>query len=168
MKTVKQRLLELKIKNLEVDGKPIPKKYKSVFNNYLEQIADLFDEYEENIITIIMNGIEEKGTFDTNRDDGTYNLEINQSDLEDVFKLIIDNEKPAKVNKFRNYSGFDLFKDLTKVCMSCGCTPEICNIFGYKEKYQIACMNCTCPNFNVVSDDNFYKVIDKWNNLVKE
>ena len=80
----------------------------------------------------------------------------------------LQGETNAKKSTFKNYSGFDLLNDLTKPCKKCGCKPTIGNMYGYKEKYQLACMNCTCTNMEVVSGDNFYKVIDKWNEIQGE
>lgn len=89
---------------------------------------------------------------------------------EDIDEILnqIQEKPPTRKNIFKNYSGFDLLNDLTKPCKKCGCKPTIGNIYGYKEKYQLACMNCTCTNMKVVSDENFYKVIDKWNEIQGE
>lgn len=75
----------------------------------------------------------------------------------------IQGETTAKKSTFKNYSGFDLLDDLTKPCKKCGWKPTIGNMYGYKGKYQLACMNCNCTNAKVASDDNFYTVIDLWN-----
>lgn len=72
-------------------------------------------------------------------------------------------EKELKQKKFTNYSGWDLINDLVKPCRVCGVKPTICDLYGYPEKYQIACMQCNCTNRDIASDDNFYTVIDLWN-----
>lgn len=92
-----------------------------------------------------------------------------------VKELLSDKDKKETIEtnstepkKFKQYSGFDLLEDLTNPCRVCGRKPTIGNVVGYKEKYQLVCMNCNCTNMTVVSDDNFYKVIDKWNDANKE
>lgn len=85
------------------------------------------------------------------------------AELEEQLKNATNHRKTHK-----NYSGFDLVNDLVKPCKVCGVKPQICDLYGYPEKYQIACMNCNCVNRDITSDNNFYVVIDLWNKLQGE
>lgn len=49
MKDLKDIILDRRIRNLEIEGKQVPDKYISVFNSYLEQIAESLTDYTKQV-----------------------------------------------------------------------------------------------------------------------
>ena len=60
MKEIKDVILEKRIKNLEIEGKQVPAKYISVFNSYLEEIAESLAEHDKQVRKQVCEEIREK------------------------------------------------------------------------------------------------------------
>lgn len=59
--------------------------------------------------------------------------------------------------------GWDYIKSLMKPCRLCGEVPTLGTPAMGNKKWQVACMNICCQNFNRYEDDNPYMAINKWN-----
>ena len=60
MKDLKDIILDRRIRNLEIEGKQVPDKYISVFNSYLEQIAESLTDYTKQVRKEVCEEIREK------------------------------------------------------------------------------------------------------------
>ena len=57
MKDLKDIILDRRIRNLEIEGKQVPDKYISVFNSYLEQIAESLTDYTKQVRKEVLDEI---------------------------------------------------------------------------------------------------------------
>lgn len=60
MKDLKNIILDRRIRNLEIEGKQVSDKYISVFNSYLEQIAESLADYTKQVRKEVVQEIKNK------------------------------------------------------------------------------------------------------------
>ena len=99
MEDIKDIILERRINNLEIEGKQVPDKYISVFNSYLEQIAESLADYTKQVrkeaIGELMNMLGDRAEL---IDFGNGNAEFmfTTYDLQECSKDILDQYKESK------------------------------------------------------------------------
>ena len=87
MKDLKDIILDRRIRNLEIEGKQVPDKYISVFNGYLEQIAESLTDYTKQVRKEVVQEIKkqiknEYVIFDSEEDRKAFNKILKQIQMD--------------------------------------------------------------------------------------